>query len=117
MPPATNNDESTPSHEDIAVGEVCSALANERCRSVLYYFQESTPTVASYEALITYSYEHDDTIDTREQAAIALQHVTLPKLEEAGIIEHDGRSSTVRYRGFPQLETMVRLVADMEDEL
>ncbi|WP_425499326.1 DUF7344 domain-containing protein [Natronosalvus caseinilyticus] len=117
MPPATNDDESASLQADIAVGDVCSVLANEWCRSVLYYFQESTPTVASYEALITHRCKHDDTIDTREQAAIALQHVTLPKLEEAGIIEYDGRSSSVRYRGFPQLETMVRLVAEMEDEL
>jgi len=33
-----------------------------------------------------------------------LQHIHLPKLEDAGILEQDPRSETVRYWGQPSVE-------------
>ncbi|GAB3674595.1 DUF7344 domain-containing protein [Halopiger thermotolerans] len=40
----------------------------------------------------------------RRQVRTELQHVHLPKLEDAGILEHDQRSETVRYWTQPSLE-------------
>lgn len=114
--PPRDND-STASREGATADDVCSVLANEQCRSVLYYFQESTQDVVSVEDLAAFISERNNIIVTREQATIVLQHIALPKLEDAGIIEYDERSSTVRYRGHPQLESIVRLVAEIEDEM
>jgi DNA-binding transcriptional ArsR family regulator len=42
--------------------------------------------------------------DRRSGVQLELQHVHLPKLEDAGILEHDRRSETVRYWSQPSLE-------------
>ncbi|AEH35352.1 hypothetical protein Halxa_0713 [Halopiger xanaduensis SH-6] len=42
--------------------------------------------------------------DRRRQIRTELQHVHLPKLEDAGVLEHDPRSETVRYWTQPSLE-------------
>ncbi|RKD94979.1 hypothetical protein ATJ93_1826 [Halopiger aswanensis] len=42
--------------------------------------------------------------DRRQQIQTELQHIHLPKLEDAGVLEHDPRSETVRYWTQPSLE-------------
>jgi len=46
----------------------------------------------------------DGSADQRASVRMELQHIHLPKLEDAGILEQDPRSETVRYWGQPSVE-------------
>ncbi|WP_254524103.1 DUF7344 domain-containing protein [Natrinema caseinilyticum] len=107
---------------------VFDLLSDNRRRYALYYLNDQPDGVASVEALTenictlertTETEAPDGTLttgpasdlgpagDPRDQQTgirTELQHVHLPKLEDAGILEHDRRSETVRYWSQPSLE-------------
>ncbi|WP_049920853.1 DUF7344 domain-containing protein [Halopiger djelfimassiliensis] len=93
---------------------VFDLLSNRRRRYALYVLYEQPDGVATVEELTDdivsferqYSGAESETgIDDRKQRIrTELQHVHLPKLEDAGMLEHDQRSETVRYWTQPSLE-------------
>ena len=105
--PTTLAVEATPSLDTIF-----EILANRRRRHVLYYLYEQPDGVATLEELsgVVESIEAETQTDAnddderRERIKTELHHAHLPKLEDAGVIEHDRRSETVRYWTQPSLE-------------
>ncbi|WP_226479492.1 DUF7344 domain-containing protein [Natrinema amylolyticum] len=103
---------------------VFDLLSNSRRRYVLYYLNDQPDGVATIENLAenvinleeaTTRSDADeestaglaagrDSPDRRAEIQMELQHVHLPKLEDAGVLEHDRRSETVRYWSQPSLE-------------
>ncbi|QCS42453.1 hypothetical protein [Natrinema versiforme] len=100
---------------------VFELLSNSRRRYALYYLNDRPAGVATVENLAENVIALERTIDgdegdTAEPITVAdsaagqtgvrteLQHIHLPKLEDAGILEHDQRSETVRYWSQPSLE-------------
>ncbi|TYL39378.1 hypothetical protein CV102_08915 [Natronococcus pandeyae] len=93
---------------------VFDLLSNRRRRYALYYLYEQPDGVATIDELTdqivtvehrTADSETEGESDVhRETIQTELQHVHLPKLADAGIVEHDQRSDTVRYWCQPSLE-------------
>jgi hypothetical protein len=93
---------------------VFDLLSNRRRRYALYYLYEQPDGVATVDELAdnvvaierrTSSSDPDVGPDElRQTVHTELQHVHLPKLADAGTLEHDGRSDTVRYWTQPSLE-------------
>ncbi|ELY86196.1 DUF7344 domain-containing protein [Natrinema altunense] len=103
---------------------VFDLLSNSRRRYVLYDLNDRPDGVATIENLTenvisleeatacddadgespTGSTADSDSMDRRTGVQLELQHVHLPKLEDAGVLEHDRRSETVRYWNQPSLE-------------
>ncbi|MFP9191063.1 winged helix-turn-helix domain-containing protein [Natronosalvus vescus] len=87
---------------------VFELLADRRRRKALYYLHNLPNGVATVEEIAEYILTHDSILsessEGRHQLMTALHHIHLPKLEEAGVIEHDPRSQTVRYWTQPSLE-------------
>ena len=96
-----------------ALDLVFDLLSNRRRRYALYYLYDQPDGVATLEELTdgvvtterqlpgqnpTATESHRDAVRTE------LQHVHLPKLADAGMLEHDRRSETVRYWMQPSLE-------------
>lgn len=105
-------------------------LSNRRRRYALYYLHEQPDGVASTEEIADAVVARQSTPSNTEEEATnvstdvdtdseesepdpeqrrlrvrtELQHIHLPKLEDAGVIEHDQRSETVRYWTQPSLE-------------
>lgn len=91
------------------VDELLTVLANQECRAIVGYFQDTSEDVASIDDLLSQVRDGEpDEGDSREKQSVAtrLHHSTLPRLEDTGIIDYDVRSRTVRYRGHPLLETL-----------
>ncbi|WP_254764393.1 DUF7344 domain-containing protein [Natrinema marinum] len=102
---------------------VFELLSSSRRRYALYYLNEQPDGVASIESLtenvvalertadataedeptIGSSTDHD-AATSESEVQMELQHIHLPKLEDAGLLEHDRRSETVRYWSQPSLE-------------
>ncbi|MDF9746079.1 DUF7344 domain-containing protein [Natrinema salsiterrestre] len=99
-------------------------LSNSRRRYALYHLNDQPDGVSTIEELASNIVTLERTTETGDVSGnqtvggaletdsselqsgvqLELQHVHLPKLEEAGVIEHDRRSETVRYWQQPSLE-------------
>jgi|GEM_PF-5607024 len=77
---------------------VVSALLNEQARRVVEFFQTSGEQVVSRDAIVDRLHDMTETADDRDQIASELTHVTLPKLDDVGLVQYDRQSHTVRYR-------------------
>ncbi|AHG04953.1 hypothetical protein HALDL1_16145 [Halobacterium sp. DL1] len=91
--------------------ELLALLADQHRRSTLVYFLESADEVASLRELSAAVSERSDTAD--EEARVQLHHSALPRLDSAGVVDYDAENNTVQYRGHPELETLVGLVAEV----
>lgn len=76
-------------------------LSHRRRRYALSYLRDANGDVATLTELAerVTAREADGRGDRHGTAATALHHVHLPKLVEAGLIDYDARSETVRYHG------------------
>lgn len=91
------------SHQSIKPEELdklLTVLADSRCRSIILYFRNTSAEAATVADLTS----EVETHATEKEIAIQLHHSALPRLDEAGIIEYNTRSNTVRYldHGIPQ---------------
>lgn len=91
------------SHQSIEpeeVDELFTVLADPHCRTIIFYFRNTSTEVATVADLTS---EVESGV-TDEEIAIQLHHSALPRLDDAGIVEYDPRSNTVRYldHGMPQ---------------
>lgn len=80
--------------------KLLTVLADPHCRSIIFYFRNSSAEAATVADLTS----EVETHATEEEIAIQLHHSVLPRLDEAGIIEYNTRSNTARYldHGIPQ---------------
>ncbi|ELY48218.1 DUF7344 domain-containing protein [Natronorubrum sulfidifaciens] len=89
-------------------------LSNRRRRYALYYLYDQPDGVATLEEIADavttdlkrFSESDGETNPEQQRGRVQmeLQHTHLPRLEDAGILEHDHRSETVRYWTQPSLE-------------
>lgn len=85
--------------------ELLATLADERRRTILTYLRESSSGVATVETLTADTdLEHPG---GDEANAIALVHADLPRLEDAGLVEFDHRSMTVKYLSVREAEQLL----------
>ena len=110
---------------------VFQLLSNNRRRYALYHLNDQSDGVTTVETLTesVISFERMATItdgapgatvrplsdgdcedgptEYHERVRMDLTHAHLPKLEDAGLIEHDSRSEMVRYWGQPSLKELL----------
>jgi hypothetical protein len=87
-------------------------LASRRRRIVIAELRTSADGVASLEELAEHLLAADPDADDRVRTVVALQHRTLPRLHDAGVVDFDRRTDTVRYRGNEQVEALLAFAAD-----
>ncbi|WP_440008132.1 DUF7344 domain-containing protein [Halomicrococcus sp. SG-WS-1] len=108
----SGRDEGEGSSGGTSFDELLEVVADQHRRFVLYYLQDTDGDVASFEELREHLLAHD--LDDSERATIALHHRILPRLEDAGLVEYDARSDTVRYREDDLAERLLDRLADVE---
>lgn len=84
------------SHQSIKPEELdklLTVLADPHYRSIIFYVRNSSAEAASVADLTS----EVETRATEEEIAIQLHHSALPRLDDAGIIEYDTRTTTARY--------------------
>ena len=81
-------------------------LADRRRRHILHCLIDQPDGVAEFTDLVDAVVGHEPETDAgdREMVRTSFYHVHLPKLAEAGVIDYDTRSETVRYSQQPLLE-------------
>lgn len=101
---------SPPADRDLDV--VFDVLSDRRRRIVLDYLRdhegEWVPTETLADRIAAWEVElYDPATVSTESIEIDLVHGHLPKLEESGLVDHDGR--LVRYRGDDRVERLLDL--------
>jgi hypothetical protein len=93
--------------EPQTVDQILSAVSHEHNRRVLNYFRESSASVASLHDVAAYvaTEETSSGLESSEDIAIRLHHAGLPQIADAGILDYDPRTKTVRCRDHPVLES------------
>lgn len=96
---------------DSTLDQAFDLLASRRRRHVIAKLQTLPDGVASVDDLADHLLVQDPEAD-RDRTLIALQHRTLPRLDDAGVVDFDRRTDTVRYRGNELAEELLAFVAD-----
>lgn len=92
-------------------GDRFGLLADERRRRVLAHLRRRPDGVSSVEELAEHLLDADgaapETGETSGRIETSLHHKHLPKMVEAGVLEYDTRSRTVRYEPDEEVEELL----------
>lgn len=99
------------SRRQTEVGELVTALADERCRAVVSFFRDYSGDSASVETLACVLC--DRRRDGQERYAVRLHHVTLPALAETGVVDYDPETNVVHYLGHPEMDRLEDVVSEL----
>lgn len=96
------------SSEECTLDRLLNLLTDRRRRFTLYYLRETDADVVTLDEVTDHvaTWEAEwkgSTGETRKRICTSLHHNHLPRLAEAGLIEYDARSQTVRNRPEPSL--------------
>ncbi|WP_135822394.1 DUF7344 domain-containing protein [Halostella litorea] len=115
--PADESGEQSLTDIPLSLDAILDILANHRRRFLLEYLWDQPENVGSFEEATKYTVlkmgrkqgvqpNHDD-------VQVDLQHHHLPKMADAGVIEYDIRSQTIRYHENERLETAYERVNEL----
>jgi DNA-binding transcriptional ArsR family regulator len=102
---------------------ILEALANWQRREICLYFQETGIETAQVdelgallEARVPEVWADQETL-SQEELTASLEDRHLPMLEDAGVVDYDHRSGTVRYRRQPTVEKWIEHIAAVDDRV
>ena len=104
------------SSRSVSIDERFDALARTDCRAVIQFFRNGSIEEATFDDLVTGIVDGSYWDTDESHARLCLHHFALPKLADAGILDYDPRSKTVRYRGQPAVEQLLDAVSQMRPE-
>ena len=118
--PSTNVDSPNERSARTSTDLLHHLLSNERRRLLLSYLIErpgERVTVDDVTDWITEQEQPDPgPVSHRDRVTIDLHHVHLPKLADAGVIEHDPVTETIRYEGPEALAILLAATDEIEAE-
>lgn len=120
--PGSMSTPQTTNTEHLSKEQVVGLLRHKQRRSIIRYFNQKTTDCTSVDDLVEYIVSSDSRSGTtstehRERVRIGLFHNHLPRLADAGVLEYDQRSETVRYWGDSQLETLLKVAPSNKNSI
>ena len=124
----TTNEESNggrdenPSLEEIplSLDAMLDILAHRQRRYLLEYLADAPDDSGSFEQVTRHVVEQASVRDgeqpNRNEIEVSIQHKHLPRLVDAGLVEYDARSKTIRYHPNERLERLLEAVEEFETE-
>lgn len=111
------------SQDEFSIDALVSALANRRARYAVSCLESQSVDVIDLDDLADIVAEReveaelaDDVTEHRRRVAIDLHHKSLPKLDEAAVLDYDARSHTIRYWNDDRIPAYLELF-DVETEV
>ncbi|WP_224332660.1 DUF7344 domain-containing protein [Haloprofundus halobius] len=118
---STDSMKDTPLEEiPLSVDAMLDILANSPRRHLLEYLRDQPEGTATVEeatkVFLTQLARESGQQPNHDDAQVDLHHHHLPKLADAGVIEYDVRTQTIRYRPHDRLEELHDLIQDFLEE-
>jgi hypothetical protein len=95
-------------HHAADLDELLAVLADESCRRTITALRDAASPVTSLDALAARDRGHHG--DAGVTTATRLHHVTLPRLDEAGLLDYDPVSGRVRYHHHESVTSLLEAV-------
>ena len=117
---ATSTGRPAPRAASLSVDATFYILSNRRRRHLCRYLTESDDGLADFETIVDQLVEWEVAADGEEKedhgkrVASDLYHAHLPQLSDAGLLDYDERTGTVRYWGHPRIDAWVDIAAAEE---
>ena len=91
-------------------------LSDRYRRQLLYYAVEEEQDVLQHSEVVDHLIRWNSDLGAadRDPLQARLHHVVLPKLADAGLLDYDTRSKTIRYRGDSCLDEYIPLLSAVE---
>lgn len=103
---------------ELSLGDVFSLLEARRRRCVLYALSDAADEVVAFERLRDEVRELEQRCqgapDVPESVTISLEHVHLPRLHEANLVEWDRDAREIEYVGHPLVERWLRETQELD---
>lgn len=96
--------------DSLSLSDRFDLLASDRRRCALRYLSRRPDTRVSVEEVANHASAVG--LGAKRNVELALQHVHLPKLDDAGIVAYDPERGTVEYRGDEGIEELLAFVSD-----
>lgn len=97
-----------PEEEGLSLRDVFSLLESRRRRCALYFLTDTSEIETDFEtlrdAVIDYEKRCEDPPEAPDTVTISLEHVHLPRLDQADVIDWDREDRTIEYLGHPLVE-------------
>ena len=91
-------------------------IANRYRRQILRHAVSADKDVINHEDVVDYLIDCNPELEEndRKRLRTKLHHVALPRLADAGLIDYDQRSQTIRYCGDPFIEKQISVIEEFE---
>lgn len=113
----TSNSDNIHQEHQLSLDELLSILGDYQRRALLECLWQQPDSTASVQDVAAYLLpkveQNEDDATTHRDVQVELQHHHLPKLVDAGILEYDRRSQSIRYHKNERLETVYNRVAEL----
>ncbi len=109
-PTNTSQYDDSSSSSNLSLNTFFGILSHSYRRLILLSLSQSENDLATIDDLVTVILAQKSETETSMQRTqddavrVTLQHNHLPKLDDAGMIDFDARSETIRYRSHPEVE-------------
>lgn len=104
----------------LSIDEILEILSNHRRRAVVRFLRDAHGAVHSLDDVISHLREHERRATgespDRDRLLSLLVHVHGPKLEKAGLVEYDVRSSEIRYHPDERVEQLLERIGAVAEE-
>jgi len=102
------------------VETLLAVLTNAHRRYLLAFLREQSDGACSFDAATDHVVaearrKRDERLDP-DAVELGLCHRHLPMLADAGLVEHDARSETIRYRSDARLEALADRLRELETQ-
>lgn len=101
--------------DDCTLNQAFDLLRDQRRRYVLRALFATDETVLSTDDIADEVLARDRDAVDRDVVLVGLHHDTLPRLADAGVVDFDARTDTVRYRGSELLDDILTALLDNHD--
>ncbi|WP_227378574.1 DUF7344 domain-containing protein [Haladaptatus halobius] len=119
-PTNTSQRKDSSSSPDLSLDTIFDILSHSHRRYVLSYLSQTEDDLATVADLVAFVSNHESEDETSVQRTqddavrVAMHHNHLPKLDDAGVIEFDTQSETIRYWAHPRLERCLSVINAQE---
>lgn len=93
---------------ELSLDATLEMLAHRERRYILSYLMNASDDIATIDEIVDHIVQSEterlNEVPNRAHYEVALHHIHLPKLTEAGVLEYDSRSQQLRYWGDDLIE-------------